>query len=397
MTSRTILMAGAGLAVLALNSCGQKPAPAAEAVKGPETAGQPASDGQVQTMRVTRVAERMLSDAVVATGRLVSREEASVGSDQTGYRVKTVYVDEGDWVKQGQPLARLDDTLLQAQIASAEAGLATQKATLDFKTSQYDRASKLADEGAFSKEQLDQRRMEAAIAQASYASSQAAVNEMKARQDRMTLRAPVAGRILQRTIRPGDISMVGGTTPYFRIARDGLVELDAELPDARLEQIKVGDAATVTLSSGKALKGKVRFISPRVTESTSLGRARIELPFDPDLRPGGFASASFDSNRRPKVTVGAAAVRYESGGPVLMVVDANNRVSRAPVKLGERLGDYVEIVDGPAAGTRVLAMGAAFTLEGDVIVPLEEDTAAGAAAAVAPGGSTASADKGGQQ
>lgn len=379
MTSRTVMMAGAGLAALMLTSCGQKPAPAAEA-----TGGKPAANGQIQSMRVTRVAERSLSDEIAAQGRLVSREEASVGADQTGYRVQSVYVDEGDWVKRGQHLAKLDDTLLQAQIAQAEAQLATQKATLAFKASQYDRAKTLTDQGAFSKEQLEQRRMEQDIAQASLLSSEAGVKEMKARQDRMILRAPVSGRILQRAIRPGDISMAGVATPYFRIARDGLVELDAELPDAKLAQLREGDSATVTLSSGETFKGKVRFISPRVTESTSLGRARIELPFSDALRPGGFASATFESNTKSKLTVPSSAVRYESGGPVLMVVDANNKVSRAPVKLGERVGDFVEVVEGVPANARVLAMGSAFTLEGDVITPLEDDGAAAAKPAAKP-------------
>lgn len=379
MTSRTVMMAGAGLAALVLTSCGQKPAPAAEAT------GEKPAAGDTQSMRVTRIVERSLTDDVAAQGRLVSREEAAVGSDQTGYRVQSVYVDEGDWVKRGQHLAKLDDTLLQAQIAQAEAQLATQKATLAFKDSQYDRAKTLTDEGAFSKEQLEQRRMESDIAKASLLSSEASVKEMKARQDRMILRAPVSGRILQRTIRPGDISMAGGSTPYFRIARDGLVELDAELPDSKLALLKEGDKATVTLASGEHFEGKVRFISPRVTESTSLGRARIELPFSDALRPGGFASATFASGVGPqaksKLTVPSSAVRYESGGPVLMVVDKDNKVSRAPVKLGERTGDYVEIVEGPPANTRVLAMGSAFTLEGDVITPLEDNGAAGKPAA----------------
>src|SRR5690606_2144865 len=101
-TAGPILLA-AGM-MFALNSCGQKPAPAAEARR--EEAALDA-----QTMRVTRVAQRSLSDEIIATGPLVVREEAAVGSELPGYRVQAVYVDEGDWVKQGQALARLDDTL----------------------------------------------------------------------------------------------------------------------------------------------------------------------------------------------------------------------------------------------------------------------------------------------
>jgi HlyD family secretion protein len=370
---------GAGVIALTLHGCGGKPAPAEEASAASATA----ANTNVQSMRVTHVELRDLSDQVLATGRLVVREEAAVGSELPGYRVAAVYVDEGDWVKQGQAMAKLDDALLQAQIAQAEATLATQKANVEFKKSQLQRAESLQLEGAFSKELLEQRRMEAASAEASLAASQAGVNEMKVRQSRMTLRAPVAGAVLQRALRPGDISG-GSATPYFRIARDGLIELDAELPDTSLAHLKVGESAIVTLSTGETYTGKVRFISPRVDQNTNLGRARIELPYSADLRPGSFAEARFNAQSMGVLSVPASAIRYEAGGPSVMLVDETNTVHQTPVKLGQRTGDYVELVEGPPAGSRVLAIGSAFTLDGDVIKPAD-DTAPPAAPA-APGG-----------
>jgi len=370
------LVTGAGVMMFAMHACGQKPAPAEEAA-----GAKAASDSQ--SMRVTRVEARDLADEFVATGRLVVREEAAVGSELPGYRVAAVYVDEGDWVKQGQAMAKLDDALLQAQIAQAEATLATQKASLEFKKSQLSRAESLEQEGAFSKELLEQRRMETAGAEASLAASQAQVNEIKVRQSRMTLRAPVGGMVLQRSIRPGEISAAAAGTPYFRIARDGLIELDAEMPDAKLAFLKEGSTAVVTLTTGATVQGKVRFISPRVDQNTSLGRARIELPFDAALRPGSFAEARFGSSAAGVLAVPASAIRYEAGGPSVMLVSENNSVKQVPVKLGERSGDYVQLIEGPPAGSRVLAVGASFTLDGDVIQPIEEGTAQ---TATAPGG-----------
>lgn len=361
---------GAGLMMLTLHSCGQKPAPAEESAANPTAA----AAGQGQAMRITQVQMRDLSDEFVASGRLVVREEAAVGSELPGYRVAAVYVDEGDWVKQGQAMAKLDDALLQAQIAQAEATLATQQAALDFKAAQLARAESLEQEGAFSKELLEQRRMETASAKASLAASQASVNEMKVREARMTLRAPVAGMVLQRAIRPGDISG-GATTPYFRIARDGLIELDAELPDSKLALLKEGNPASVALSTGEVIQGKIRFVSPRVDQNTSLGRARIQLPFDKALRPGSFAEARFGSSASGVVSVAASAIRYEAGGASVMLVGSDNRVKQVPVKLGERAGDYVQLIDGPPAGSRVLAVGSSFTLDGDVIRPVEEGAA----------------------
>ena len=377
--TRIGMMAGVGLAALALNSCGQKPAPA-ETIPVAGAASQPVRSSQIQAMRVTRVATRDLNEKITATGRLVVREEAAVGTELAGYRVQAVYVDEGDWVKRGQPLAKLDDTLLHSQIAQAEATLAQQTANADFNDSSLKRTESLATAGASSTQALEQARMQAATTHAAVLAAQASVNSMKVMDDRMLLRAPVAGRILQRTLRPGDISSPAVATPYFRIARDGLIELDAELPDARLAQIKIGDPATVTLSSGEVFHGKVRFISPRVDQATSLGRARVELAYDPALRPGGFGQAVFGGQAKGGLTVIASAIRYESGGPLVMVVGDGNKVSSVPVKIGDRMGGYVQLLSGPAANARVLATGSAFTLDGDVIQPVEEE------AAVAPAG-----------
>lgn len=363
------LLLGAG-AVIALGSCGQKPAPAAE------MSGVEASQGQSQAMRVTTIAQRDLSEDVRATGRLVVREEVAVGTELTGYRVADVMVDEGDQVKKGQALARLDDTLLRAQIAQAEATLAQQKASASLRKNQFERAESLGKAGALSVDAVDQARAAYETANAALMAAEAAVNEMRVRQARMTLRAPEGGVILQRAIRPGDISSVASATPYFRIARDGLVELDAEMPDRRLADIKVGDTAMVHLPTGQSLPGKVRFVSPRVDQNTNLGRVRIEMGYNVALRPGSFAEATFDSVASETVTVRGSAVRYEAGGPVLMVVDEKNQVHRTPVTLGERYGDFVQVVQGPPAGTRVLATGAAFTLDGDVIQPISEDAAA---------------------
>ncbi|MEY2758518.1 MAG: hypothetical protein RIR33_2296 [Pseudomonadota bacterium] len=362
-------IAGAGTLFLGLHACGQKPAPAEEAA-----ATSAATTSGLQAMRVTRIESRSLAEEIDAKGRLVVREEAAVGTELPGYRVAAVFADEGDWVKQGQAMARLDDALLQAQIAQAEASLKTQEAAFEFQKSQLARAEALVAEGAFSRVQLEQTRLETTSSEAQLAVSRAALNEMKVRQARMTMRAPVSGMVLQRSIRPGEISG-GAAGPYFRISRDGLIELDAELSDSKLSMVKVGERVDVTLPSGRTIAGKIRFVSPRVDVASGLGRARVELPFDKELRPGGFAQARFNGAATGALSVLASAIRYESGGPALMVVDDANKVSRVPVKLGERMGDYVQLLESPPAGTRVLETGSAFTLDGDVINPVEEAAA----------------------
>ena len=158
----------------------------------------------------------------------------------------------------------------------------------------------------------------------------------------------------------------------FRIVRDSLVELNAELPEDDMAAIHVGDPAQVTLPGGASVQGKVRLIDPQVDAQTKLGRIRVSLPVRSDLRPGGFARAIFTGLSQAKRAVPETAVRYDADGASVAVVDANNRVSRVPVKTGGRARGYVELTEGPPAGARVLLRSASFVLPGDKIQPVED-------------------------
>ena len=363
----TRLAAAATLLALALGACAKpeaKPAPAP------------------LTVTVTRVQSRALTDGLTAQGLLVSREEAGVASELSGYRVAAVLVDEGDWVKQGQPLARLDDTLLKAQIAQQVANVQQQTVAAERARAEADRVKGLDNQGVISQEQIVERRLAARSADAAVAVAQAGLNDLKTRDARMTIVAPVSGRVLERTARPGDTSAPG--TTLYRIERDGLVEMDAEVDESDLAQVKVGDRATVKLPSGELVQGAVRFISPRVDSQTKLGHARIALPVRPDLRPGGFANAIFKGEATEGMVVPEAAVHFDVNGGHVLLVDAQNRVHSAPVKTGRRSQGLVEILDGPPAGSRVALSGGVFLLDGDVVRPVEAAPGADGAPVGAP-------------
>jgi HlyD family secretion protein len=312
------------------------------------------------TVSVTTVQRRVLGGGVTASGALVSREEAAVGSELSGYRVAYVRADEGDWVRAGQPLAQLDDTLLRAQIDQQAAQTAQAEA-------QANRVAGLDNEGVLSKEQIETRRFQALAAKAALA-------EMKTRQSRMTIVAPVSGRVLERTVRPGDVA--GGATTWFRIARDGLVELDAQLNETDVAKIRAGQTVQVSLPSGANVNGQVRLVSPRIDPNTKLAGVRVRLPVRDDLRPGGFARATFNPVGASSLSVPESAVRYGSDGAAIVTVDANNRTHIAPVRTGARSGGFVELVQGATAGARVLLGASAFALDGDLVRPVAAATGA---------------------
>ena len=344
------------LAATAVTACGRKPGGAAQA------GAPPAAQQQARAAMVVEVGPHAMQGGLSGSGLLVSREEAAVGSDLSGYRIARVYVEQGAWVRRGQPLVQLDDSLLRAQVAQ-------QAATTEQAENQAKRVAGLDNQGILSGEQIDTRRLQAKAAQAALA-------ELNTREAHMIIRAPVSGLVLERNVRPGDIASAGGGTPMFRMVRDGLVELNAEVAEADMSGLHIGDPAGVTLPGGAVVAGRVRLIDPQVDAQSKLGHVRVAMPVRPDLRPGGFARATFTGVSTSQSAVPETAVRYDADGASVAVVGADNRVRIQTVRTGRRSGGYVELVQGPPAGAWVLLRAASFVLEGDLIQPLRNPAAA---------------------
>ncbi|MET0360774.1 MAG: efflux RND transporter periplasmic adaptor subunit [Sphingobium sp.] len=312
---------------------------------------------------VAQVRETALQGGFTASGRLVPREEVAVTSELSGYRIAQVLVEEDATVRAGQVLARLDDTLLRSQIAQARAQLAQQQVGAERTGEEAARVAGLDDQGVLSQEAIMQRRLAARASRATVDVARAQLNDLLVRDSRLTIRAPRSGRILQRSARPGDTS--SGGTILFTIARDDLVELHAEVPEAAIGRIKEGDRVRVTLVSGEALDGVVRLRGARINDRTGLAIVRIALPVNRSLRPGGFAKASFTSAGAHVRAVPERAIQFDANGASVLALDRDNRVHRRIVRTGRRSDGMVELLDGPPAGTRVTLGGSAFLLEGD--------------------------------
>jgi HlyD family secretion protein len=340
------------LGVLALAACHKPPPKQTEA-------------DQARAVRVVRVETRAISGALSASGNLVPREEAAVLPEVSGFRVARVLADVGQWVKAGQTVAQLDGALLEAQVAQARA----QAAQAD---DQAKRVSGLEGQGVLSDEQIAQRRFQAQAANAN-------LRNLLTQHRKLAVVAPVSGLVLEKTVRPGDLS-VASATPWFRLARDGQIELSAELTEGDLAHVRVGQTAAVTLPSGTVVQGRIRLVSPQIDAQTKLGEVRILLPVRPDVRAGGFGRAVFTDSTGMALAVPETAIRYDADGASVMTVAANNRVKRAVVQTGQRGGGYVQLIKGPPAGTRIIQNAAAFLLDNDLVRPTEAGATVAAAA-----------------
>jgi len=359
MMPAKIAIATALVLTLGLVACGKKPEPVAD-----DRAG-------ARTVRIGQVELRPLAGGLSTSGVLVSREEAAVNAELSGYRVAKVFVEANAHVSLGQPLAQLDDTLLRAQIAQQTALVAQQQVAAEQADKQAKDVAGLDNQGVISSEQIDQRRFQARSSRAALQAQTAQLNDLKTREERLTIRAPVGGLVLERNVRPGDISAVSATAPMFRMARDNLVELEAQIDEGSMGGIRVGDPVQVSLPDGATITGRVRLIDPNVDVQTKLGKVRVALPVRADLRPGGFGRAIFVGLSRTVPAVPETAIRYDANGASVMVVGADNRVSQIPVRTGDHSGGYAELLQGPPAGSRVLLGAAAFVLPGDAVKPIE--------------------------
>lgn len=319
-----------------------------------------------------RIAERPIDNGLTVSGRLVPREEAAVASQLSGFQVARVLVDLDDYVRAGQPLATLDETLLRADIALQRANLTQAQVAAERAKQEAQRVKSLDQTGVLSDEAIAERRLAAKTAGAQLGQAQAQLAAQTVRQGLMVVRAPVSGRILSRTVRPGDVA--SPSSVMFTIAANQEVELDAEVPEQSLGLVHPGDVATVVLASGAAVDGRVRLVSAQVDPDTRLGRARVTLPVRPDLRPGGFAQATFRTADAPVEVVPAAAVTYSADGPSMMTIGDGDRVKQVPIKIGRRGGGLVELLSGPASGTRVLVGSQDFVLPGDRVKPVPART-----------------------
>ena len=336
---------------------------AACAAKAPPAPAQPA-----RAVSVVRVEMRPIAGGIVTSGVLIPRNQVAINPDLAGYRVSKLYVDEGDWVKAGQPLAEMDSSILRAQLDQQVALAAQQKATAAEREKEAARVRGLDNQGVIAEEALQQRFFAATGAEASVNAQMASVKEMQTRLAHMVVRAPVSGQIIQRNVNLGDISG-GAASAWFVMAQDGQIELNADLAEADFAKMRPGVRAKVTLADDTAADGVVRLVSPRVDATSRLGKVRISLPVRPDIRSGGFARASFTDFGRAAAVLPETAIRYDANGASVMVVGADGKVAQVPVRTGNRGDGYVELLSGPPVGSVVVAKAGAQLLAGDFVKP----------------------------
>jgi len=342
---------------------------------------------------------RPLVQRVVASGRVMSPARIVLAPLAPG-QVAEVAVDEGDAVRAGQLLLRLDATGATAALAQARARTAEAAARLDqvrgpgarstaealtqaqlrvaSAQSELDRARQLFDAGASSAQALDdaQKALDlarsaqaAAAAQAASSASgaeeraaaaalrgaQAAEDVARAALEDRSLRAPAAGRVLLRDVEPGDV--VGTAKTVLVLSRDGETRLTVQPDEKSLAVLALGQGASAVADAYPAapFPAKVTFIAPSVDPARGTVEVRLLVPDPPAfLRPEMTVSVNVEVARKAEaLVVPAEAVRDPAGEPWVLAI-AGGRTERRAVTLGARGEGYVEVTAGLAAGDAVV-------------------------------------------
>ncbi len=343
---------------LALSACGGSE-DAQAAAGGPPGGGMPPMPVDVDTARMGRV-----TDAVRATGRIEAVNSIELRPDVQG-RVTEILFREGQYVERGAPLIKLDDEILRAQAARAEAerDLAKQK---------LDRATRLRTDNASSPADYEEAAATARAAEANLAALQLQV-------DRSTIRAPFSGMAGQRFVSIGDYVTPASRLLTLQTTNPQRASID--IPERHASTLRRGQTVEFSVAAhpGRTFRAPVDFVDPVVREE---GRTILVKGSAPNpnglLRAGMFIEARLNTGTRAGAVVVPedAIMPLRTANVVWAVVDG--KAARRTVQLGARTQGVVEILSGVTAGEMVVVGGLERMQEGMAVAPRQRGAQAAA-------------------
>lgn len=337
----------------------------------------PPAENQAPVVTVVIPGKRDVVRTINATGTLAARREIPVGVVGEGGRVTQVYVDAGDWVKQGQVMASIDRSVQNQQIARLQASVASARADLNLAQANLDRAAKLVERGFISKADIDRLTATRDSNVAQLRVAQAQLGESRARNNFLNIVAPKGGFVLERNVEVGQ-TVSPGSGILFRLAQNGEMELQAQLSESDLANVSVGvSTEVIPVGTDKVLAGEIWQISPTIDTDSRQGTAKIALNYDRALRPGGFASTRIRSGSSQAAVLPESAVQNDSKGSFVYIVGKDDKVVRRDVTIGSVSAAGLSITAGLNGAERVVLRAAGFLNPGQTVKPVvEKDQAA---------------------
>ena len=308
---------------------------------------------------VAIVRQQTIRTGPAISGTLQPEEQATVRAEVGGAILQT-YAEQGDRVRQGEVLARIDDAALRASELSARAAVTTAQNTVDVDKREVDRNDVLLKAGAIAERDLELVRNQYSAALAQLANAKAVLANAQKQLTKATVVSPFSGVVSARQVSAGDVVQPGGA--LYTIVNPATMRLEASVPAEQLSAVHVGSPVDFTVNGypDRAFTGRVTQINPVADPATRQVRIIVSLPNADGILVGGlFADGHVSSEIRSAPVVPIAAVDETGIHP--FVTEIKNGIARhADVTLGIRdaSAETVEIRSGVQVGDTVL-VGAA--------------------------------------
>jgi membrane fusion protein, multidrug efflux system len=343
---------------------------------------------------VVRAQTIEISQGVAVSGALRAVNSAIVKARVPG-ELQGLQVREGDVVKAGQLLGRVDASELQLRVNQAREQAQSSKAQVDVAQRQFDNNKALVDQGFISKTALDTSQANLNAAQSSYNAARAATDVASKSVADAVLKAPISGQVAQRMAQNGE--RVGIDTRIIEIVDLSRLELDASLTALEASQAQVGQTAELLVEgSSQPIPAKIARINPSA-QAGSRG-VLVYLSIDNSangtdrfaLRQGLFAQGTLGLSKQSLLALPVSAVRIDKPAPYVQAIE-DNRVVHKTVVLGARgtfNGEAVVAITGLADGAQVIRANVGALRDGTPIrftsAPVAVSAVSAASAAKAP-------------
>lgn len=362
-----------------------------------------------QTIAVTGVISHVgnVQRRMVFSGPVVGRDEVPVYSELAQGRIDKILVEAGQHVKAGAVLATVDASALRIQKTQQQAN--QQKANLAIKQQenaleeaqvQYNqaqaerqRAEVVAETGLISREVRDQRitaeqlakaRVQAMknslnMAQADFNLASAQLAESDLRLTQAEIRSPVSGTVIERKARTG-MSLAQNAEPLFNVLRDDDIEVELEVSADDASRLKLGMPVSIELlantsatnvpntdvMSANIYKGKISRAATQINRQNQIAKVRVRFDQTPHVILGQFARVEVNVTSRNGIYLPDTAVRFE-GTSAYVFTSKDGLAKRYSVKVGQHIGNKLEIIDGVSAGMLVIDTAASFLRDGEPV------------------------------
>lgn len=328
---------------------------------------------------LVEVKTRELVQSLPISGSLKAVNSAIIKARVAG-ELQDLSVREGDIVKTGQVIARVDATEYQARLRQAQQLAESARAQVNIARRAFDNNRSLVDQGFISKTALDTSMASLASAEASLRAAQAGAEVAAKALDDTVLRAPISGLISQRLAQPGE--RVAPEARIVEIVDLSRLELETSLSAAESLNVRVGQSARLQIEgSTTPITARVVRVNPSAVAGSRAVLAYLAVDPVPGLRQGLFAQGTLATGRLKALAVPLSTVRSDKPQPYVQVID-RQRVRHQSVELGERgeaEGQSLVAITGLPENTHLLAGSVGTVRDGTAVQVIGPHSAASGA------------------